>query len=96
VINVDHRGNINLPSEEELVAAVVSASRKSQRLLQQLYSLEDYSAPSSLDVPAIDLFKTEGQMSLSKTGADETRNQLDLRETDSKYKAKNGRMTSVS
>jgi hypothetical protein len=40
-INVDHRGNINLPSQEELVAAVVSASRKSQRLLQQLYSLED-------------------------------------------------------
>jgi hypothetical protein len=65
-MNVDHWGNINLPSQEYVIAVVVSAARKSQRLLQQLYSLEDYSAPRSLDVLAIDMFKMEGQMSLSQ------------------------------
>jgi len=63
-MNVDHWGNINLSSQEYIVAAIASATRKLQRLLQQLYSLEDYSAPRSLDVPAIDMFKMEGQISL--------------------------------
>lgn len=47
----------------DLVSAVVSAARKSQRLLRQIYSLQDSPTPGSLDVPAIDLFKTDVQMS---------------------------------
>ena len=61
-----HWRNIYLPSYEDLVLAVVSAASKSQRLLQQLYSLDDNHSPHvSLDVPSMDLFMTKGQMSLS-------------------------------
>ena len=52
----------NRAPEEALVAAVVGEARKSQRLLQQIYSLDEYPAPgSSVDVRTIDLFKAYGQ-----------------------------------
>lgn len=63
VLNVDHRGKINTASQEDLVAVVVSAAMKSQILLRQLYSLAGSSAPGSLDVPAVESFKTDGHMS---------------------------------
>jgi hypothetical protein len=63
MFHVDNRCKVNTASREDLVSAVVCAARKSQRLLRQLYSLQDSSTPGSLDVPAIDLFKTDGQMS---------------------------------
>lgn len=63
VLNVDHRGKINTASQEDLVAMVVSAAMKSQILLRKLYSLAGSSAPGSLDVPAVELFKTDGHMS---------------------------------
>jgi len=40
---------------------VVRDARNSQRLLRQIYSLHNSSTPGSLDVPAIDLFKTDDQ-----------------------------------
>lgn len=54
---------LNTASQVDLVAAVVCHAGKSQKLLRQLYSLHYSSTPSSLEVPAIDLFKTDGHMS---------------------------------
>jgi len=62
VFHVDNTWKVTTTTtREDLVSAVVCAARKSQRLLRQLYSLQDSSTPDSLDVPAIDLFKTGGQ-----------------------------------
>lgn len=62
MFHVDNRCKLSSASQEDLVAAVVCAARKSQRLLRQLYSLFNSSTPSSLHVPAIDLFKTDDRI----------------------------------
>ncbi|GLJ25756.1 hypothetical protein SUGI_0493140 [Cryptomeria japonica] len=43
-------------SQEDLVAAVISAAEKSQKLLQQLYTLDDGSEQVRASTPATDLF----------------------------------------
>lgn len=51
--------NITTATREDHLSAVVCAVSKSQRLLRQVYSLQDSPMSCSLDAPAIDLFKTE-------------------------------------
>jgi len=59
----DNRRKANMVSPKGLFVAVACAARKPQRFLCQLYSLLDSPVPGKLDVPAIDLFNMDGQMS---------------------------------
>ncbi|GLJ25759.1 hypothetical protein SUGI_0493190 [Cryptomeria japonica] len=52
----DERHKIEASSQDDVVAAVIGAAEKSQKLLQQLYALDDGSELVRASKPAMDLF----------------------------------------
>ncbi|KAH9311047.1 hypothetical protein KI387_026082 [Taxus chinensis] len=72
-LQFDHRGNINTSSQENLVAAVIDAANKSQKLLPRLYALDDGSAQACASVPAMELFQTDTNCQETKVPVDVNR-----------------------